>query len=178
MMFRTITTSLMPSSWFAAAVFCIGLGTGVGVTAWGLTARYDADIAALKLDQERKVAAARADDIETLKLAHRHGDALTLQLQASESTLTKKEKELQDAIRTQTTGRACLSSRTVSLLNNAGSADGGTHLPTPAASPAAADGAAASDTDVAEWIDGARHQYDTCRSRLQALIEWWGDTQP
>jgi len=172
MMLRSITASLMPSSWFAAAVFCIGLGTGVGVTAWGLTARYDADITALKLDQERKVAAARADDIETLKLARRHGDALTLQLQASESTLTKKEKELQDAIRTQTTGRACLSGRAVSLLNNAGTTDGGTHLPTPAASPAAADGAAASDTDVATWAANARTQYDICRARLNALIDW------
>lgn len=172
MMLRSITTSLMPSSWFAMAVFCIGLGTGVGVTSWGLSARYDADVAALKLDQERKVSAARADDIETLKLSKRHGDALTLQLQVTESTLTKKEKELHDAIRAQTTGRACLSGRTVSLLNNSGSTDRVANLPTPSASAAAADGAAASDTDVADWAANARTQYDICRARLNALIDW------
>lgn len=168
----SITKSLMPSSWFAIAVFCIGLGTGVGVTTWGLTARYDANLSAIKLDQERKVSAARADDIETLKLAKRHADALTLQLQVTESTLTKKQKELHDAIRTQTTGRACLSGSVVSLLNNSGSTDGSAHLPASTSGAATADGAAASDTDVADWAANARTQYDICRARLHALIDF------
>lgn len=172
MMLRSITTSLLPSSWFAIGVFAIGLGTGVGVTTWGLQAHYQAKVTALQLDQERKVSAARADDLETLKLAKRHGDELTLQLQVTESTLTQKDKELRDAIHKQTTGRACLPGSVVRLLNNAGITDGGSSLPAPAAGPAAADGAAASDTDVADWAANARKQYDTCRARLNALIDW------
>lgn len=133
---------------------------------------YQAQIATMERDQAQAVATARAADVETLKLAKRHGDALTLQLQVTESTLTKKQKELHDAIRTQTTGRACLSGSVVSLLNNSGSTDGSAHLPASTSGDAPADGAAASDTDVADWAANARTQYDICRARLNALIDW------
>lgn len=166
------STSLTPPAWLAIGVFCLGLGTGVGLTTWGLGARYAANVSALKLDQERQVSAARADDLETLKQARRHGDTLTLQLQVTESNLTQKEKALHDALRTQTTGRACLTGRVVSLLNNAGTTDHADALPAPASSPAATDESAASDTDVAQWAANARAQYDICRARLNALIDW------
>jgi prophage endopeptidase len=176
--------SLFSSPWMAIALFCIGLGTGTGVTSWGLSAHYKAQVTELQLDQERKVSAARADDIETLKLSQQHGDALTRQLQVTESTLTKKQKELHDAIRTQTTGRACLSGRTVSLLNNAGTAHASSDLPTPATGTAAADGATASDTayasdqDIADWAANARTQHDICRARLDKLIDFFTSTLP
>ncbi len=139
---------------------------------------YQAELSNLHRLHAQALADQRADDVETLRLAKQHGDELTGRLQKVESTLTKKQKELHDAIRTQTTGRACLSGSVVSLLNNSGSTDGSAHLPASTASPAAADGSAASDTayasdrDIAEWAANARTQYDICRAKLNALIDW------
>ena len=134
---------------------------------------WQAKIANIQRDQAKAIADARAADIEALKVAKGHGDALTLQLQATESTLTQRERELHNAIRAQTTGRACLSGSVVRLLNQPTAAeDGVAHLPAAPPSPAAADGAAASDTDVADWAANARTQYDICRARLNALIDW------
>jgi prophage endopeptidase len=157
------------------ANFLIGVCIAIfsaAISAAVVASYYGTQIANLQRKQAEAIALARADDIETLKLSKRHGDALTLQLQVTESTLTKKEKELHDAIRAQTTGRACLSGRTVSLLNNSGTTDGSTHLPATSASTAAADGAFATDTDIAQWAANARTQYDICRARLNALIDW------
>jgi prophage endopeptidase len=129
---------------------------------------YQEKVDALRLTQAQEVAAARAADVETLQLAKRHGDALTLQLQVAEASLTKKEKELHDAIASKTTGRLCLTGNVVRLLND----PAGDSVSTPTAVPAAENGPAASDTDVAQWANFARTQYDICRARLNALIDW------
>ena len=161
------------------AILPYALAAGVSADVTYIIAKnhYTAKIAGIQRDQAQAIAAARAADVETLKLAKRHGDALTLQLQVTESTLTKRERELHDAIRSKTTGRACLSGSVVRLLNNA-AGDDATNLPTSAAVAAAADGTAArdtsfaTDTDVAQWAANARAQYEICRARLNALIDW------
>lgn len=158
--------------WVRALVLA---GTGAALSALLVVPHYQAKLATLQRDQAQAQATARAADIETLKHAKRQGDALTLRLQTAESTLAKNQQELQYAIHTQTTGRACLSSGAVRLLNTAGSTDASTHLPAPTPGPVAADGAAATDTDVATWAANARTQYDICRARLNALIDF---TQP
>lgn len=132
---------------------------------------YQAEISGLQRDHAVALADQRADDVETLKLAKTHGDTLTLRLQTTESALTTKEKELRNAIASKTTGRACLSGDVVRLLNGA-PADSAPGVPAPTPVTAATDGAAATDTDVAGWANYARTQYDTCRARLNALIDW------
>ena len=150
----------------------VGAAIGSAMLAHQVTRLYyQAEISNLQRGQATALATQRAADVETLKLAQKHGDTLTLQLQTTESALTTKEKELRNAIASKTTGRACLSGDVVRLLNGTAT-DGVADMPTPTASAAAEDGAAATDTDVANWAANARTQYDICRARLDALIDW------
>lgn len=159
----------------------LGITLGFALCAAMLVPHYHARIATMERDQAQAVAAARAADIETLQLAKRQGDVLTARLQNTESALHAKQKDLHDAINSQTTGRACLSGSVVRMLNGA-AGDNASDLPTPAASTAAADGATApnsgfaTDTDVAQWAANARAQYETCRARFDALIDFYPPT--
>lgn len=132
-----------------------------------------------------------------LQAAQARGDALSAELLAQQDHIDQLKTESLHAITTSTTGRACLNSSTVRLLD---SAPGITlrvqpgRLPPAPGSAAAADAAAAradadsapastpdtaqdsatyaSDTDVSTWIVGAAAQYEVCRTRLDALIDW------
>ncbi|WP_292965952.1 hypothetical protein, partial [Novosphingobium sp. UBA1939] len=70
-----------------------------------------------------------------------------------------------------TAGRPCLGPGAVRLLNGAGQPSAGA-VPQASGAPVAADGPVATDTDVAGWIAGAQGQYETCRVRLGALIDF------
>jgi prophage endopeptidase len=150
----------------------ITLATGA-FGGWKVTHdRYIAEIATLEAAQSAAVAKvaeaardrllaaqARSDEIET-RLAQADADRQTLALEHSRE------------IKRLTTGRACLNAGTVRLLNASGPRSDTAAVPASAGQPVAADAGAASDTDVAEWIDHAKRQYDTCRDRLQAVIDW------
>lgn len=157
--------------WLLVLVAIGAAAAGATLTAAVLVPHYRERIATMERDQAQAEADARSADVETLKLSKLHGDALTLRLQATESTLSKREKELRNAIASKTTGRACLSGDVVRLLNGTAT-DNATDLPAPAPVAAAADGPAATDTDVAQWISYAKGQYEVCRARLNALIDW------
>jgi prophage endopeptidase len=122
-----------------------------------------------KGDQAAALTKARKDDIAALQAAKDHGDTLTAQLQIAQTTLITKEQEVRNALASKTTGRACLSGDVVRLLNHPAE-DRSASVSAPAAIAAATDGAAA--TDVAQWANTARTQYDLCRTRLNALIDW------
>jgi len=158
--------------WCAWVRILVLAGIGAALSALVLVPHYQARIVTMQRDQAQGIATARAADVETLKLARRQGDALTLRLQTTESTLSKTHQELQYAIHTQTTGRTCLSSGAVRLLNSAAPTDASAYLPAPTAGPSATDGPVATDTDVATWVANARTQYDICRARLSALIDF------
>lgn len=144
-----------------------------------------AELAKLKAAHEK----AQADTIEKalfrLRAAQARGDFLEEQLAKSERARETQREEHAREIKRLTTGRPCLNAGTVRLLNQSGSGIQPVPVPAPAGGAPAADGAAApdpfepeeaevaTDTDVALWIDGAKGQYETCRSRLQALIDWW-----
>lgn len=123
-------------------------------------------------------------NITRLQSAQAKADELTLQLQKSEAQLIKTNTELKHALTKTTTGRACLSGAAVSLLNSKAGTTSTAGVSTPTASTAGADGATApdtsyaTDTDVALWALDARTQYDTCRGRLSALIDWQKSTYP
>lgn len=164
--------------WGLTLLALVAAATGAAMSALVLVPHYQERIATMERDQARAIATARQADIDALKTANTHGNELTARLQRTESKLTHKDQELKNAIASKTTGRACLSGDVVRLLNPPAAEDRAAHLPTPTASPVATDGTAATDTayasdrDIAQWVANARTQYDICRARLNALIDW------
>jgi len=158
-----------------AAVLSLAVGLGAGAfIAWKyLGERHLADLATRDANQSRADALAIAAEAERTRLATVRGDRLALDLAKTESALQSKSKELSNALLKTTSGRTCLAADTVRLLNDsAGAASPPGGMPPPAGQPAAADGAVATDTDVAGWVVNARQQYDTCRGRLDRLIDF------
>lgn len=116
-------------------------------------------------DRLRALAAATA-----LQAAQVRGDVLTRDLLDREALINRISKEKRDALSRLTTGRPCLSADAVGVLN--GTAGAGAGVPQAASIPAATGGGFATDTDVGQWAAAARSAHDTCRSRLDALIDW------
>ena len=105
-----------------------------------------------------------------LQAAQVRGDVLTRDLLAREALINRISKEKRDALSHLTTGRPCLSADAVGVLNGTtGTGDG---VPTPPGIPAATGATFATDADVGQWAIAARAAHDTCRQRLDALIDW------
>jgi len=127
--------------------------------------------------------------LRQLQAEQDRGDALTTGLLTQQATIDQLTQEAHRAISTQTTGRACLGSAALRVLN---AAPGVSTRLAPASSPAAAHGPAtspaddegsaasssgdefATDTQIADWAIDAAAQYTTCRNRLDKLIDWHG----
>ena len=118
---------------------------------------------------------------QALKVAQDRGDALTNTLAIRQSEIVQLTREKRNAISQVTTGRACLDSAALRLLNTApGLSVSG--IPQTTGSVVAAGAAAATDTDIAgvvstdadiaSWAIDAGSQYEVCRARLDALIDW------
>lgn len=120
-----------------------------------------------------------------LQAAQAVGDALTVRLHTALQATHQLEQQRHDAIRKATTGRTCFDGRALRVLDGAPgirvarTAD----VPTPTGGAAAAHAAAATaaeqptaehstDTHVGGWIVTAGAQYEQCRARLDALIDW------
>ncbi len=148
----------------------IGLAAGAG-SGWYVTdAVLSVEIADMKTDQATALAEAENLYRERFASEQARGDELSAQLSATETQLTQRTQEVSYAVSKVTTGRRCLDGAAVRLLNGAPRDD-----PTvrETASPSVAEsGAVATDTDVAGWIGGAQYQYETCRARLGALIDF------
>ncbi|MCK9606230.1 MAG: hypothetical protein M0R33_07230 [Methylomonas sp.] len=149
----------------------IGALAGAG-GGWFFTGLYfDAEIAAIKNDQLSKenVALVTYQDLYIQEVAR--GDTLSASLSATEDQLSKRTQEVKHAVQKATTGRACLNSATVRVLNHTEAAAAGA-VPETAEPSAAESAAVATDTDVAGWIGNAQGYYDTCRARLNTLIDF------
>jgi prophage endopeptidase len=101
----------------------------------------------------------------------KRADMLSAQLSQAEARVITKTVEVIKYVPKVTTGRLCLDSGAVSVLQPTSHPD----VPEapgkpPAESPPVA---AASDRDVAYWIAGANQQYETCAQRLNALIDFY-----
>lgn len=161
---------------FVLVLASICLSCVVGVVTGYTSAKKECKAQILRI--ERDAQKARASALEAinarLKTETERGQKLSQQLISAENALNQKSQELRNEITRSTRGRACLDARTVRLLNNAGNrhAAADDALPKTAGAPDAAHGAAASDTDVAQWAAGARSQYERCRARLDALIDY------
>lgn len=149
------------------AVAVAGLKTGIDLE----RKRSQAEIATLKQGWAESSSRAELAARTRLETAQALGDVLTRDLLKTESSLHQSENRRRE-IERRTTGRVCLSASAVRLLNSPNHPDTRNELPTPASSVAAADGPAATDRDIAVWIDNARREYDICRARLDALVDF------
>ena len=134
--------------------------------------RCTAQVATLKADQATQERQAAQAALDRLQQAQARGDALQARLAAEETHRQTQAQEHAREIKRLTTGRPCLNAGTVRLLNEPAIGLRNSGLPAPASGAAAEGAPAASDTDVAGWIDNAQRQYDACRGRLDALIDW------
>ena len=116
-------------------------------------------------DRLRARAAATA-----LQAAQVRGDVLSRDLLTREALINRISKEKRDALNRYTTGRPCLGADAVGVLN--GTAGAGAGVPQTTGIPAATGGGFATDADVGGWAADARASHDTCRTRLDALIDW------
>ncbi len=141
------------------------------------TAKADGDAALAKLQRDHSTRETKVAEAALTRFqeAQARSNALEARLAAEEASRQTQALEHAREIKRLTTGRPCLNAGTVRLLNEPAIGLHAPALPAPASGATAADAPAASDTDVASWIDEARHQYDACRDRLDALIDWHQD---
>ena len=100
------------------------------------------------------------------------GDALSARVAAAESARQTLFEENTHAIRRLTSGRPCLGSAAVRLLNDATGLRP-VAVPAPTGQPTEPDATFATDTDIGLWAASARRQYDTCRGTLQAVADFF-----
>jgi len=128
-------------------------------------------MAAIKTEQAEDAAIAAQLSLERLSATQAKADLLSSRLAKTEFQLTQTTLEKSDAIKKITTGRACFNSATVGLLNRARETTTAA-VPDPTGPSTAESTAIATDTDVAGWIAAAQGSYETCRARLNTLIDF------
>lgn len=118
-----------------------------------------------------KQAVAEQQAREALQESQARGDALSTGLLNQQSVIDQLKTEKHEALTLATTGRPCLGSPALRVLNTA---PGITvrSLPPATSSAVAADGPFSTDTDIAVWIVDAGTDFKVCRARLDALIDW------
>lgn len=120
---------------------------------------------------------------EVLQAANDRGDQLVTALELRQDDINQLAREKRDAITKVTTGRACLGESALRLLNSApglsvrGLAPA-TGIAAAAGAQAATDTVVSTDTDIAIWAVDAGAQYEVCRARLDALIDWHQQPAP
>ena len=125
-----------------------------------------------QVGEDQRLAARAA--AQRLQDAQARGDALTQQLASQAQQIETLTKERRDALKNTTSGRACLGSASLRVLNGApGLRVAG--LPEAPGGAVAVDARTAtysSDLDIGQWALDAGAQYERCRQRLDALIDW------
>jgi hypothetical protein len=154
----------------AIAVFLL-VGGGMLIGLQMERGRHRAEVAELRAStaEDQRLAAGAA--MQRLQEAQARGDQLTLQVAERERQITTLTKEKRDALRQATSGRACLGTAALRVLDGAAGlrvAD----MPEAASSAVAADARIATDSDIGGWALDAGAQYESCRERLDALIQW------
>ncbi len=171
------------------AALLVGAAGG-GWGAWQLgRAPLHTELAALRVAHAEAARLAALAGARRLQVAREHGDALATELATVLTTNDQLAQEKTHALQRAATGRTCLTGPALRVLNSApglrvAGLDG---LPAPEPAAAAAGAAAAADThqpandpaervatdaDIGTWALGAGAQFEACRSRLDALIDW------
>jgi hypothetical protein len=96
-------------------------------------------------------------------------NALSGRLAVTEGNIVTKTMEVIKYVPKYTTGRPCLGSDAVRLLQPGSTARVGSTPSKPNAEDAYA---ASTDTDIAYWVADANNDYETCAIRLNTLIDY------
>lgn len=168
---------------FAIVFGLVAFSGGWIVQGW----RNDAAISRLETTAAADKAKASGAALARLIAANQRGDALALQLAGWQATLTQFAQEKDHELARLTTGRRCLDSAAVRVLNRTEPKLGrgipqaaGLALRADAAAAAHPDdGAFATDADLAGWVGLCQRSYSTCRTRLQLIADFYdGERSP
>ena len=166
-----MTPFAFPLSWLTALLLML---------AWGGTGYYAGDHNRNNAWLAQQGAAERQAR-EALQAAQARGDALSTGLLTQQAQINQLKLEKHEALTLATTGRPCLGSPALRVLNTAPGIRISGLPPTTSGIVAAGEplGAAggdstwySSDTDVARWAVDAGAAFEVCRARLDALIDW------
>ena len=153
------------------AIACLASAAIAAAGAWAYQGhRYEAQLSDVRssiAESNRLRARAAATALQSAQV---RGDVLTRDLLTREAMINRLSKEKRDALSRLTTGRPCLSADAVGVLN--GTTGAGAGMPQATGIPAATGGGFATDADVGQWAAAAIAAHDTCRKRLDALIDW------
>lgn len=161
---------------WATPLLALAIGAGAGAWVGYMLGRWPllAELAEVRGAQAEVAKLQALASARALQQAQQRGNALTTQLATRQALVNQLRKSRHDALKALTTGHPCLSADAVRVLNHPDAAAPGGHEPVPAppGGAVAAGGAFATDADVGHWAADARAAYDTCRARLDALIDW------
>lgn len=158
-------------SWLACLFVGAGLGLQIG------RSPLQTELAQLRTTHAETARLAAQASARQLQAAQVRGDALTHDLAQRQAQIDQLHQDKRHALTRVTTGRPCLSSAAVRLLNDDPADYGAPSVPPATGGPDAAGATTATDADVGGWAIAARAQYNTCRARLAALIDWHGQPQ-
>lgn len=172
----------------------LALLAGAGAGAWGGytvgRAPLLVDLASLKQTHTESLRLAQLAAAKRLQDAQQRSDTLSTALAETITQTATLQQEKTHALRLAAAGRVCLDARALGVLNTSPglrvAGFDGVPAPEPAAAaahaPAATDsnasdtsrtpGLVATDEDIGAWSIGAGAQYEACRKRLDALIDW------
>ncbi|QPF74224.1 hypothetical protein G8A07_15725 [Roseateles sp. DAIF2] len=151
------------------AFLLVGLGMLAGLHLE--RSQHRAEMAELRSSTAEVQRLAARAAVHRLQDAQTRGNELTLQVAERDRQISTLTQEKRDALKKVTSGRACLGTAALRVLDGSPGlrvAD----LPPATSSVAAADGPIATDSDIGQWSIQAGGQYEQCRKRLGALIQW------
>lgn len=163
---------MMPDFQKPLAVLCVVLAVGLGLMTWKAD-RLESTIALLKAEHKANLDATEKAGKDRLIEANAKAETLAVSLLNAEADLQIIKERKQHEIVKVATNRTCFNADLVRVLNSADQRSDTAGMSTPLASVDAGDEAIATDTDVALWIESAKEQYDTCRARFKALIDFY-----
>lgn len=186
-LFNFIATRLSAAAAWRVLTLAVPLAAAVAgaLGGWAVgRAPLQAQNAALVASHAQAVASAATANALKLQAAQQLGDALSADLAVAQARIRSLTQEKAHAIRSATSGAACLRGPALGVLHGAPGirVTGFPDLPAPTGAPAAAiapaapaaypDGLTSTDTAVATWMLEAGAQYEACRAQLGALIAW------
>lgn len=163
---------MMRSLYIGIAVSILSMAAATKVTSH----YYLGKIAKIELAHTKAELAAESAGADLLRAAQSLADVLSNTLANKEAELTQITLEKTREIHHYATGNICFNADLTKLLNQQAFSQIDTL--SKAASPSAtedeaiATADALTDIDVAEWVANAQGQYETCRARLGALIDF------
>jgi hypothetical protein len=180
----------------------------VSLVAALVAGRNSLQVAHLRADAAELRATTAEATVQALQAAKARGDVLALRLATAETNLVTLTREKTDALRLATTGRTCLRGAALRVLDgapgirlavvppaafdsaaaHAAAASAAGDADQLGAATAAGAGTAGetdatadlttTDTQAGAWMLAAGAQFETCRARLHALIDYLAPSTP